>query len=119
MSGKSRSETSEFKLALFRISKGLIGIKRIFRRCKSEFLVQLDGAASNSSEDVLFLAATNAPSSLDAAVLRRFHRVFQVGGKRIAKYFNSLHFCVFPCISLLGGPPDFGGEVRDAEKEPI
>ncbi len=64
-------------------------MNRIFRRCKSEFLVQLDGVASSSysgqddesGEDVLFLAATNAPSSLDAAVLRRFHRVFQVGGK--------------------------------------
>ena len=57
------------------------------RRCKAELLVQLDGlesrsgdettaeaASGGSSNNILFLASTNLPWSLDPAILRRFHK---------------------------------------------
>jgi len=42
------------------------------RRIKTEFLVQLDGAATKSDEMVLVIGATNRPQELDEAVRRRF-----------------------------------------------
>jgi fidgetin-like protein 1 len=42
------------------------------RRVKTEFLVELDGAKTNSSERVLIIGATNLPHELDDAVRRRF-----------------------------------------------
>ncbi|CAJ0592158.1 unnamed protein product [Cylicocyclus nassatus] len=42
------------------------------RRIKTEFLVQLDGVATNSDERLLVLAATNRPQELDEAARRRF-----------------------------------------------
>lgn len=54
------------------------------RRLKTEFLVQLDGAATNgyvledaidySEERVLIMGATNRPFELDDAVIRRMAR---------------------------------------------
>uniref|UniRef100_A0A158P8T0 AAA domain-containing protein n=1 Tax=Angiostrongylus cantonensis TaxID=6313 RepID=A0A158P8T0_ANGCA len=42
------------------------------RRIKTEFLVQLDGVATNADERLLVLAATNRPQELDEAARRRF-----------------------------------------------
>ena len=42
------------------------------RRVKNEFLVELDGAKSNSEERVLVIGATNLPEQLDDAIRRRF-----------------------------------------------
>lgn len=42
------------------------------RRIKTEFLVQLDGVATNTDERLLVLAATNRPQELDEAARRRF-----------------------------------------------
>jgi len=42
------------------------------RRIKTEFLVQLDGAATSSGERVLVIGATNRPQELDEAARRRF-----------------------------------------------
>jgi len=43
-------------------------------RLKTEFLVQLDGIASNPSDRIVLIAATNMPQKLDQAVLRRFQK---------------------------------------------
>jgi fidgetin-like protein 1 len=42
------------------------------RRIKTEFLVQLDGAATNPSDIVVVIGATNRPQELDEAARRRF-----------------------------------------------
>lgn len=42
------------------------------RRIKTEFLVQLDGAGTKSSDQVLVVGATNRPQELDEAARRRF-----------------------------------------------
>jgi SpoVK/Ycf46/Vps4 family AAA+-type ATPase len=41
------------------------------RRIKTEFLVQLDGAASGKSENLLIVGATNRPQEIDEAARRR------------------------------------------------
>ncbi len=46
-------------------------------RCKAEFLVQLDGLVAHS-EQVLFLASTNLPWTLDPALLRRFQQILNI-----------------------------------------
>lgn len=42
------------------------------RRIKTEFLVQLDGATTDSEERLLVVGATNRPQELDEAARRRF-----------------------------------------------
>lgn len=42
------------------------------RRIKTEFLVQLDGATTNSEDRLLVVGATNRPQELDEAARRRF-----------------------------------------------
>lgn len=42
------------------------------RRMKTEFLVQLDGAATDSDDQILVIGATNRPQELDEAARRRF-----------------------------------------------
>lgn len=42
------------------------------RRIKTEFLVQLDGASTDSGERLLVIGATNRPQELDEAARRRF-----------------------------------------------
>jgi fidgetin-like protein 1 len=41
------------------------------RRIKTEFLVQLDGASTNGSDQILVVGATNRPQEIDDAVRRR------------------------------------------------
>jgi len=41
------------------------------RRVKTEFLVQIDGAATNPDDRILMIGATNRPQELDEAVRRR------------------------------------------------
>uniref|UniRef100_A0A914YY50 AAA+ ATPase domain-containing protein n=1 Tax=Panagrolaimus superbus TaxID=310955 RepID=A0A914YY50_9BILA len=42
------------------------------RRVKTEFLIQMDGIATNSDERLLVLGATNKPEDIDEAARRRF-----------------------------------------------
>ena len=42
------------------------------RRMKTEFLVQLDGASTNNTAQVIIIGATNRPDELDDAARRRF-----------------------------------------------
>lgn len=42
------------------------------RRMKTEFLIQLDGATTDSEEKILVIGATNRPQELDEAARRRF-----------------------------------------------
>ena len=44
------------------------------RRLKTEFMIQLDGAATSGEERVLIIGATNRPFELDDAVIRRLTR---------------------------------------------
>lgn len=41
------------------------------RRLKTEFLVQLDGAGTNTDDSILIIGATNRPHEIDDAVIRR------------------------------------------------
>jgi len=43
-------------------------------RLKTEFLIHLDGIASNQKDKITLIAATNIPYRLDQAVLRRFQK---------------------------------------------
>ena len=62
------------------------------RRLKTEFMIQLDGAATNGccradrvsrrEERVLIMGATNRPFELDDAVIRRMARRIYVGARR-------------------------------------
>lgn len=49
------------------------------RRIKTEFFIELDGLRSESNNDVVVLAATNTPYSLDEAALRRFPKRIFIG----------------------------------------
>ncbi|KAE8752848.1 hypothetical protein FOCC_FOCC000193 [Frankliniella occidentalis] len=42
------------------------------RRVKMEFLTELDGCTTKTSDKVLFIGATNLPKSIDSAFIRRF-----------------------------------------------
>lgn len=44
------------------------------RRIKTEFMIQLDGASTNSNDKLLVIGATNLPHELDDAVLRRLSK---------------------------------------------
>jgi len=44
------------------------------KRLKTEFLVAFDGVGSSDNDQILVMAATNLPQSLDEAVLRRFNK---------------------------------------------
>ncbi|KAE8748107.1 hypothetical protein FOCC_FOCC005109 [Frankliniella occidentalis] len=48
------------------------------KKMKSEFLVQMDGAASQEADNVLVIGATNRPDDLDEAVRRRFQKRFMI-----------------------------------------
>lgn len=75
------------------------------RRIKTEFLVQLDGATTDSDERLLVIGATNRPQELDEAARRRFvKRLYiplpelEVSGKliiqgRLEELFNNKKFC--------------------------
>jgi fidgetin-like protein 1 len=49
------------------------------RGLKTEFLVQLDGMNSRSTDKILVIAATNRPHTLDEAARRRFTRRIYIG----------------------------------------
>ena len=49
------------------------------RGLKTEFFVQLDGMMTSSNDQILVIAATNRPNSLDEAARRRFTRRIFVG----------------------------------------
>jgi len=44
------------------------------RRVKTEFLIQLDGAATNPNDRLLVIGATNRPQELDEAARRRMQK---------------------------------------------
>ena len=44
------------------------------RRIKTEFLVQLDGAGTNSKDRILIIGATNRPQEIDDAFIRRLSK---------------------------------------------
>ncbi|EPZ33246.1 AAA-domain-containing protein [Rozella allomycis CSF55] len=46
----------------------------ISRKIKTEFLIQMDGVGSSSTDRITFIAATNRPDDIDEAVLRRFQK---------------------------------------------
>eukprot|EP00249_Psilotum_nudum_P020431 c27701_g2_i1 orf=454-2958(+) len=49
------------------------------RKIKNEFMAHWDGLRTNCKERILVLAATNRPSDLDEAIIRRFERRIMVG----------------------------------------
>lgn len=49
------------------------------RRLKTEFLVNLDGAATGENESILLIGATNRPHELDEAARRRFTKRIYIG----------------------------------------
>ena len=48
------------------------------RRIKTEFLVQLDGAATSSEDRILIIGATNRPQEIDEAARRRLVKRFYI-----------------------------------------
>ncbi|KAE8738941.1 hypothetical protein FOCC_FOCC015567 [Frankliniella occidentalis] len=49
------------------------------RRVKTEFLTEMDGCNTKSSDKVIIIGATNLPKSIDPAFLRRFQTRLYVG----------------------------------------
>ena len=64
------------------------------RRCKAELLVQLDGLESQDSANILFLASTNLPWSLDPAILRRFNKKILVNLPEEEERLNIISRCL-------------------------
>eukprot|EP00249_Psilotum_nudum_P020429 c27701_g1_i2 orf=434-2992(+) len=56
-----------------------MGEHEVMRKIKNEFMAHWDGLRTNCKDRILVLAATNRPSDLDEAIIRRFERRIMVG----------------------------------------
>ena len=93
--------------------RGTAGEHEASRRCKAELLVQLDGLESDCEANILFLASTNLPWSIDPAILRRFSKKILVSLPGEEERLSILLSCFLSRVTAPPAPAQLAEMARE------
>ena len=79
--------------------RGSAGEHEASRRCKAELLVQLDGLETENDGNILFLASTNLPWTIDSAIMRRFSKKILVDLPEEEERLSILRSCLLTTVT--------------------